>query len=118
MSTTAGITRGYLTSDFLSSPNLLSTTGGLQRGYLTAGYLSTLNLNSTVAGLGTTGYVSTILSSFITLSTGMITTSSALFFDSRNFNSVNTVYVQSTLLYFNNYVVGGSTQLQPQFVTF
>jgi hypothetical protein len=28
------------------------------------------------------------------------------------------VYVRSTFLYFNNYLVGGATQLQPQIFTF
>jgi hypothetical protein len=54
----------------------------------------------------------------LTLSTGIITTSTLTMFDSLNFNSANIVYVKSTFLYFNNYIVGGSTQLQPQFFTF
>jgi hypothetical protein len=62
--------------------------------------------------------LSTQISSFLTLSTGLLTTSSITFYDSRNFNSANSVYVQSTFLYFNNYIVAGATQLQPQIFNF
>jgi len=30
----------------------------------------------------------------------------------------NNVYLQSSFLYFNNYIVSGANQLQPQFITF
>ena len=73
---------------------------------------------STVAGLGTAGYVSTIISSFLTVSTGVLRTSSLTFYDALNYNSANAVYVKSTLLYFNSYVVGGAIVAQPQFVSF
>ena len=102
------ISTGYLTTQ------LTSTVRGLG----SAGYISSSALNSTVLGLGTYGYKSTILSSFNTLSVGTLTTSSILLFDSLNFNSANLVYAKSTFLYFNNYIVGGATQLQPQIFTF
>jgi hypothetical protein len=110
VSTTLGLQR----SGFLSSPNLLSTVGGLG----TIGYVSTSWLNSTVVGLGTYGYRSTVLSSFLTISTGLLTTSTITLYDSKNFNSANTLYAMSTYLYFNNYVVAGATQLQPQIFNF
>jgi hypothetical protein len=84
----------------------------------TLGYVSTSWLNSTVTGLGSAGYRSTILSSFITLSTASLTTSSITFFDSLNANTANLVYVRSTFMFFNNYIIGGATQLQPQIFTF
>jgi hypothetical protein len=128
--------------NLISSPNLISTTAGLERyissfidpaelassivpfistpnllNLVSTSYLAT-QLTSTVTGLGTAGYRSTILSSFLTLSTGLLTTSSITFYDSLNANTANLVYVKSTFLYFNNYVVGGATQLQPQIFTF
>ena len=121
-------TLGLQISGYLSTPTLTSTTAGLG----TLGYISSLSLNSTVQGLGSvnyvstlslvsttqglqrTGYLSTYISSFLTLSTGLITTSSITLYDSRNFNSANLVYAQSTFLYFNNYIVAGTRQLQPQ----
>jgi hypothetical protein len=88
VSTTGGITRGYLTSGYLSTlslisttrglqdnlvsstagvielPELVSTTGGLQREFGTAGFLSSLNLLSTTGGLqrefGTAGFLSSL----------------------------------------------------------
>ncbi len=50
-STTAGITAGYATAGFLSSPNLISTTAGITAGYATAGFLSTPDLVSTTKQL-------------------------------------------------------------------
>ena len=88
-----------------------STIAGLG----TLGYVSTLSLVSTVTGLGTIGYKSTIISSFLTVSTGLLTTSSITFFDTIN---SNTLLAKSTFLFFNNYVIGGATQLQPQMFTF
>jgi hypothetical protein len=120
VSTTAGLER-YISSfidpqelassilPFISVPNLLNL--------VSTSYLTT-QLNSTVAGLGTVGYQSTFRSTFLTLSTGLITTSTLTFFDALNANTANVVYVRSTFLYFNNYIVGGSTQLQPQIFTF
>jgi hypothetical protein len=75
-------------------------------------------ITSTITGLGTLGYRSTVISSFLTVSTGLLTTSSITFFDSLNSNLGNSVYVKSTFFYFNNYIVGGATQLQPQMFTF
>jgi hypothetical protein len=35
-----------------------------------------------------------------------------------NSNRANSVYVRNTFFYFNDYIVGGATQLQPQVFTF
>jgi hypothetical protein len=138
ISTTAGLER-YISSfidpqelassirPFISVPNLtnLVSTANLINLVSTANLINlvstsylTSQLTSTVAGLGTIGYRSTLLSSFLTLSTGLLTTSTLTMFDSLNYNSANNVYVKSTFLYFNNYIVAGTTQLQPQIFTF
>ena len=44
----------------LNTSNLVSTTAGITTGYQTAGFLSSPNLLSTVSGLGSSGYVSTL----------------------------------------------------------
>ena len=106
------------TLGYVSTLSLVSTTQGLQNSYARAGFLSTPNLTSTVAGLGSSGYISSVISSFITLSTANMTTSSVTFFDAQSNNVANNVYVQSSFLYFNNYIVSGANQLQPQFITF
>jgi hypothetical protein len=49
-----------------------------------------------------------------TISTTGVTLSSLTFLDARNFNSTNTLIVQSTFLYFNSNIIGGTRQLQPQ----
>jgi hypothetical protein len=102
------VSTAYLTSQ------LNSTVIGLG----SAGFVSTASLVSTTAGIIRTGYLSTYISSFLTLSTGSITASTVTFFDSRNFNSANNLYVQSTFLYFNSYIVSGTRQMQPQIFTF
>jgi hypothetical protein len=138
ISTTAGLER-YISSfidpqelassirPFISVPNLtnLVSTANLINLVSTANLINmvstsylTSQLTSTVDGLGTIGYRSTLLSSFLTLSTGLLTTSTLTMFDSLNYNSANNVYVKSTFLYFNNYIVAGTTQLQPQIFTF
>jgi hypothetical protein len=142
-STVIGLgTAGYIssTTGIITTPNLTSTVIGLG----TAGYVSTASLfstsaglqttinsgtsslstaiyqglTSTVTGLGTAGYISTLISSFITLSTANLTASSITLFDAQSNNATNNVYVQSSFLYFNNYIVSGANQLQPQFITF
>ena len=74
VSTTGGVTRGYATAGFISSPNLLSTTGGLQREFITAGFLSSPNLLSTTGGLqrefATAGFLST--ASLISTTAGLV----------------------------------------------
>jgi hypothetical protein len=74
-------------------------------------------LTSTVGGLGNV-YISTVRSTFLTLSTGYLTASSLNLYDSVNMNSTNTITVKSTLLYFNTLVVGGSRVAQGQVFTF
>ena len=137
-------TIGLGTLGYISSQQLISTTRGLETYIssfidpteLTSSITSTVfgiglapNLTSTTIGLGTIGYISTSglvsttqsllgISSFLRVSTGNITTSTATFIDTLNTNSVNTVYVRSTFLYYNNYVIGGTTQLQPQIFIF
>ena len=76
------------------------------------------NLQSTVQGLGSAGYLSSVTSSFLTVSTGNLTTSTLTFLDELNSNTANVVYVQSTFLYFNTTIIGGATQLQPQLFSF
>jgi hypothetical protein len=44
--------------------------------------------------------------------------SSAIFYDGLNKNTGNVVYVASTFLYFNTYVIGGTRVAQPQWATF
>ena len=148
ISTTQGLQYAYQTAGFVSSPNLLnlvsttalntslastvqglgsasyisttqltSTVASLVYGYQTAGFISTATLVSTVGGLGNV-YISTIRSTFLTLSTGSITTSSLNFYDPINSNTMNTITVRSTLLYFNTLVVAGARVAQPQTFTF
>jgi hypothetical protein len=93
---------------------IVSTTIAFQ----TAGFISSANLLSTVGGLGSIGYLSTQISSFLTFSTGFITASTLGLYDSGNNNVLNNVYVKKTYLYFNDYIVGGATQLQPQIFDF
>ena len=126
----------FISSTYFTT-SLTSTIDGLG----SAGYVSTLSMNSsiasaisslstaygTVGGGGLTTLPSTV-STFafltssmttstlqaITISTANLTLSSLTFVDARNFNSTNTLTVQSTFLYFNNTILGGTRQLQPQ----
>jgi hypothetical protein len=102
-------TLGLQTAGFLSSPNLLNL--------VSTAYLSTV-LYSTITNLGSFGYMSSVVSSFLTLSTGTQTTSTTQYIDTLNTNSTYNIYVRSTFLYFNNYIVAGVTQLQPQIFNF
>ena len=102
-------TLGLQTAGFLSSPNLLNL--------VSTTYLSTV-LYSTITNLGSFGYMSSVVSSFLTLSTGTQTTSTTRYIDTLNTNSTYNIYVRSTFLYFNNYIVAGVTQLQPQIFNF
>jgi hypothetical protein len=86
--------------------NLVSTT-----------YFAT-QLGSTVVGLGTAGYLSTQISSFLTLSTGNLITSSITFNSPSSAPVGNNVYVSSSLFYFNQFVIGGTRVQQPQIFTF
>jgi hypothetical protein len=130
----ASTTQGLGTAGYISSSQLISTVAGLNTytsSFIDAtelassinslgslGYVSTFSLVSTTRGLGSSGYISSVISSFITLSTANMTTSSVTFFDAQSNNVANNVYVQSSFLYFNNYIVSGANQLQPQFITF
>jgi hypothetical protein len=95
--------------------NLVSTANLLNM--VSTSYFET-QLLSTTTGLGSLGYQSTFRSTFLTLSTGLLTTSTITFYDSMNCNAPNNVYVKSTFMYFNDYIIGGTTQLQPQIFTF
>jgi hypothetical protein len=135
VSTTQGIQYNYQTAGFLSTPtlqstvrglgsagyvstaSLVSTTSALFYGYQTAGFISSATLTSTVGGLGNI-YISTVRSTFLTLSTGSITASSVLLYDTINSNYLNSLNVNSTLLYFNTLVVGGARVAQGQVFTF
>ncbi len=125
VSTTFGTDNQLISTTFGADNQLISTTFGIGNeiisttiAFQTAGFISSPNLLSTVDGLGSAGYLSTQISSFLTLSTGFITTSTLGFYDSMNNNLLNNVYVKNTYLYFNDYVVGGATQLQPQIFNF
>ena len=80
-------------------------------------YLQT-QLGSTVIGLGTVGYLSTQISSFLTLSTGNLITSSITFNSPSSAPVGNNVFVSSSLFFFNQFVIGGTRVQQPQIFTF
>ena len=80
-------------------------------------YLQT-QLGSTVIGLGTVGYLSTQISSFLTLSTGNLITSSITFNSPSSTPVGNNVFVSSSLFFFNQFVIGGTRVQQPQIFTF
>lgn len=107
----------------LGSANFVSTIGLQARlqstveGLGSASYISSLSLTSTVAGLGSSRYISTQISSFLTLSTGNITTSTLTYLDAAN-NAPNLTYVSSGYFFYNSSIVSGAFQLQPQFINF
>jgi len=80
-------------------------------------YLQT-QLGSTVIGLGTAGYLSTQISSFLTLSTGNLIVSSITFNSPNSAPVGNNVFVSSSLFFFNQFVIGGTRVQQPQIFTF
>jgi hypothetical protein len=135
-STVIGLgTTGYLSSaltniggfGLVSTANLtnLVSTANLARLVSTANlatlvstsYLQT-QLGSTVIGLGTVGYLSTQISSFLTLSTGNLITSSITFNSPNSAPVGNNVFVSSSLFFFNQFVIGGTRVQQPQIFTF
>jgi len=97
-------------------------------------YLAT-QLGSTVIGIGTAGYLSTVLSSFFTvstgilaastitgnnaflnsLSTGFVTLSSVNFLDQAT-SAVGSVYEKNNLMYFNTLVFAGARTGVGQFL--
>jgi hypothetical protein len=80
-------------------------------------YLAT-QLGSTVIGLGTAGYLSTQISTFLTLSTGNLVVSSITFNSPSSAPVGNNVFVSSSLFYFNQFVIGGTRVQEPQIFTF
>jgi hypothetical protein len=135
-STVIGLgTTGYLSSaitnlggfGLVSTANLVNlvSTANLARLVSTANlatlvstsYLQT-QLGSTVIGLGTVGYLSTQISSFLTLSTGNLITSSITFNSPSSAPVGNNVFVSSSLFFFNQFVIGGTRVQQPQIFTF
>jgi hypothetical protein len=95
--------------------NLVSTAN--LASFVSTTYLQT-QLGSTVIGLGTVGYLSTQISSFLTLSTGNLITSSITFNSPSSAPVGNNVFVSSSLFYFNQFVIGGTRVQQPQIFTF
>lgn len=95
--------------------NLVSTANLVN--LVSTSYLQT-QLGSTVIGLGTVGYLSTQISSFLTLSTGNLITSSITFNSPSSAPVGNNVFVSSSLLFFNQFVIGGTRVQQPQIFTF
>jgi len=71
-------------------------------------------MTSSILGLGTVGYVSTpFTGSTINLSTANVTTSSLTLIDTIT-RSTGLIYEASSLLYFNNFVIGGAFALFAQ----
>jgi len=105
-------------NNLISTANLanLVSTANLAN-LVSTSYLQT-QLGSTVIGLGTVGYLSTQLSSFLTLSTGNLITSSITFNSPSSAPVGNNVFVSSSLFYFNQFVIGGTRVQQPQIFTF
>ena len=95
--------------------NLVSTAN--LANLVSTSYLQT-QLGSTVIGLGTVGYLSTQISSFLTLSTGNLITSSITFNSPNSAPVGNNVFVSSSLFFFNQFVIGGTRVQQPQIFTF
>ena len=95
--------------------NLISTAN--LANLVSTSYLQT-QLGSTVIGLGTVGYLSTQISSFLTLSTGNLITSSITFNSPSSAPVGNNVFVSSSLFFFNQFVIGGTRVQQPQIFTF
>jgi hypothetical protein len=112
---------GHISTANLAS--LISTT-----------YLAT-QLGSTVIGLGTAGYLSTVISSFFTVSTGILTASTIIgnnaslnslstgfvTLSSVNFldqvtSAVGNVYQKNNLMYFNTLVFAGARTGVGQFL--
>jgi hypothetical protein len=99
--------------------NLVSTANliGLVSSANLTNFISSIPANLSVAAL----FTSSVIASSITtrqVSTGFITMSSAIFYDALNANTANVVYTQSTFLYFNNYIIGGTRVAQPQWAVF
>jgi hypothetical protein len=95
--------------------NLVSTAN--LASLVSTSYLQT-QLGSTTIGLGTVGYLSTQISSFLTLSTGNLITSSITFNSPSSAPVGNNVFVSSSLFFFNQFVIGGTRVQQPQIFTF
>jgi hypothetical protein len=104
---------GHISTANLS--NLVSTANLVN--LVSTSYLQT-QLGSTVIGLGTVGYLSTQISSFLTLSTGNLITSSITFNSPSSAPVGNNVFVSSSLFFFNQFVIGGTRVQQPQIFTF
>jgi len=132
---------GYARVSTANLANLVSTAN-------LAGHISTANLanfvsttylatqlGSTVIGLGTAGYLSTVLSSFFTVSTGILTASTIIgnnaslnslstgfvTLSSVNFldqvtSAVGSVYEKNNLMYFNTLVFAGARTGVGQFL--
>jgi hypothetical protein len=105
-------------ANLVSTANLanLVSTANLAN-LVSTSYLQT-QLGSTVIGLGTVGYLSTQISSFLTLSTGNLITSSITFNSPNSAPVGNNVFVSSSLFFFNQFVIGGTRVQQPQIFTF
>ena len=131
----ASTVRGLGTAGYISSvtiANLVSTANLAT--LVSTTYLAT-QLGSTVIGLGSAGYLSTIISSFFTvstgiltastitgnnaslnsLSTGFVTLSSVNFLDQAT-SAVGNVYQKNSLLYFNTLVFAGARTGPGQFL--
>ena len=108
---------GLGSASFVSTIGLQARLQSTVEGLGSVSYISSLSLTSTVIGLGSSRYISTQISSFLTLSTGNITTSTLTYLDAAN-NAPNLTYVSSTYFFYNNYIVSGAFQLQPQFINF
>lgn len=109
---------GLGSASFVSSLGLQQRLQSTVEGLGSATYISSLSLTSTVIGLGSSRYISTQISSFLTLSTGNLTTSTLTYLDAANNNAPNLTYVSSSYFFYNNYIVAGTFQLQPQFINF
>ena len=109
---------GLGSASFVSSLGLQARLQSTVEGLGSASYISSQSLTSTVIGLGSSRYISTQISSFLTLSTGNLTTSTLTYLDAANNNAPNLTYVSSTYFFYNNYIVAGTFQLQPQFISF
>ena len=105
-------------SGLVSTANLAGHVSTANLAFLVStSYLQT-QLGSTVIGLGTVGYLSTQISSFLTLSTGNLITSSITFNSPSSAPVGNNVFVSSSLFFFNQFVIGGTRVQQPQIFTF
>jgi len=105
-------------ANLISTANLVNliSTANLAN-LISTSYLQT-QLGSTVIGLGTAGYLSTQISSFLTLSTGNLIVSSITFNSPNSAPVGNNVFVSSSLFFFNQFVIGGTRVQQPQIFTF